>query len=62
GGIFQLLILLIPGSNSSNRYGAPPPANSTAVKVLFWLWIIFLLSGSALAILGGGFMADLSQL
>ena len=60
GSIFQLLILLLPGSKGNNRYGAAPPANSTAVKVLFWLWVIFLLSGLLLAVLGG-FMAGVSQ-
>ena len=40
GSIFQLLISVMPGSKDSNRYGAPPPANSTAVKVLFWIWEI----------------------
>lgn len=60
GSIFQLLILVLPGSSSSNRYGAPPPANSTAIKVLFWLWVIFLLSAVLLAVLGG-FIAGFSQ-
>lgn len=60
GSIFQLLILLLPGSKGSNRYGVPPPANSTAIQVLFWLWILFILSALLLAILGG-FMTDISQ-
>lgn len=39
GSIFQLLMYVMPGSKSSNMYGAPPPANSTAVQVLFWIWV-----------------------
>ena len=31
--------LLVPGSNAPNRHGAPPPPNSTGVKVLFWIGI-----------------------
>ncbi|MFI8483373.1 DUF805 domain-containing protein [Pseudomonas sp. NPDC078700] len=34
GSVFSLLILCVPGTNGPNRYGPPPPANSTAVKVL----------------------------
>lgn len=34
GSIFNLIILLIPGSKGPNRFGPPPPENSRAVKVL----------------------------
>lgn len=39
GGVFSLLLFIIPGSTEANRYGPPPPPNSTAVKVLAWLWL-----------------------
>jgi uncharacterized membrane protein YhaH (DUF805 family) len=42
GSFFPLLLLLMPGTNVANRYGAPPPPNSTAVKVLSSLWIVLI--------------------
>ncbi len=39
GNIFQLLITVMPGTKGSNLYGAAPPENSTAVKVLFGIWV-----------------------
>lgn len=42
GSIFQLLIFVMPGSQGSNRFGAAPPENSQAVKVLFWVWVAFI--------------------
>ena len=53
GSIFQILIFVLPGSQGSNRYGAPAPANSTAVKVLFWIWIALMLSGFVIGIVSG---------
>ena len=60
GSIFQLLISVMPGSKDSNRYGAPPPANSTAVKVLFWIWVVLFVSGFVLGIVSGMLGAILS--
>ena len=40
-----LVFWFIPGTEGSNNYGPPPPPNSGAVKVLFWLMIIFLVLG-----------------
>lgn len=40
-----LVFWFIPGSEDGNNYGPPPPPNSGAVKVLFWLMIIFLVLG-----------------
>ncbi len=37
--IFPLLLLALPGNAGANQYGAPPPRNSTAVKVLASLWL-----------------------
>jgi uncharacterized membrane protein YhaH (DUF805 family) len=38
--VFALLMLVIPGTTGSNRFGPPPPPNSTAVKILAWLWLV----------------------
>lgn len=40
GSFFPLLLVLMPGNQTANRYGAPPPPNSTAVKVLSSLWVV----------------------
>ena len=40
GSVFSLIMLVVPGSNVANRFGPPPPPNSTAVKVLSALWLL----------------------
>ncbi|QQX58372.1 DUF805 domain-containing protein [Pseudomonas chlororaphis] len=47
--VFPLLLSVLPGNTGANRYGAPPPPNSGAVKGLAALWIIVLL----LSFIGG---------
>lgn len=42
GSIFPLVLMVSPGSNVANRYGAPPPPNTTAVKVLSWMWVVLI--------------------
>ncbi|SEC93780.1 Uncharacterized membrane protein YhaH, DUF805 family [Pseudomonas mohnii] len=42
GSFFPLLLVVLPGSVVANRYGAPPPPNSTAVKVLSSLWLVLI--------------------
>ncbi|NBF05225.1 DUF805 domain-containing protein [Pseudomonas sp. Fl5BN2] len=42
GGIFPLILVVSPGSNVANRYGPPPPPNTTAVKVLSWMWLVLI--------------------
>ncbi|MGE1174671.1 DUF805 domain-containing protein [Pseudomonas sp. BW7P1] len=42
GSFFPLVIMVVPGNDGANRYGPPPPPNSTAVKVLCSLWIVFI--------------------
>ncbi|SDT56477.1 DUF805 domain-containing protein [Pseudomonas granadensis] len=49
GSFFPLVIMVVPGNTGANRYGPPPPPNSTAVKVLCSLWIVFF----ALLFVGG---------
>lgn len=41
GGLFPILLAVLPGNAAANQYGAPPPANTTAVKVLCALWLVF---------------------
>ena len=48
GSFFSLLLVVLPGAGVANRYGAPPPPNSTAVKVLSSLWLVLI----ALMIIG----------
>lgn len=52
--VFWLLMLVVPGSQGANRFGSPPPANSTAVKILAGLFLALLL-GSLLTLFLGGF-------
>ena len=40
--VFPILLLVLPGNAGANQYGAPPPRNSTAVKVLATLWLAFI--------------------
>ncbi|WDG81831.1 DUF805 domain-containing protein [Pseudomonas chlororaphis] len=47
--VFPLLLAVLPGNTGANRYGAPPPPNSGAVKGLAALWIIVL----PLSLIGG---------
>ena len=40
--VFPILLLVWPGNAGANQYGAPPPPNSTAVKILASLWLAFI--------------------
>ncbi|WP_260962108.1 DUF805 domain-containing protein [Pseudomonas citri] len=42
GSVFPFVLIVAPGNNGANRYGPPPPPNSTAVKVLSWLWVVLI--------------------
>lgn len=53
GSVFPILIMVMPGNTGANRYGAPPPPNSTAVKVLSSLWLVLLALALVSAITGG---------
>ncbi len=57
GSLFSLVLLLMPGSKGGNRYGAPPPENSKAVKILAALWLVFV----ALGIIAAVVAPDLQQ-
>jgi uncharacterized membrane protein YhaH (DUF805 family) len=50
GSVFSLVIMLIPGSAGANRFGAPPPENTRAVKILAGLWILVPVIGILAAI------------
>jgi len=56
GSLFPFVIMVIPGTNIANRYGPPPPPNSTAVKVLSSLWVVFI-AIVFMAAVSGGFTA-----
>ncbi|UVL99175.1 DUF805 domain-containing protein [Pseudomonas atacamensis] len=53
GSFFPLVMMVVPGNTGANRYGPPPPPNSTAVKVLCSLWIVFFALIFAGGLLGG---------
>ncbi|HWH86564.1 MAG TPA: DUF805 domain-containing protein [Pseudomonas sp.] len=53
GSFFPLVMMVVPGNTGANRYGPPPPPNSTAVKVLCSLWIVFFALIFTGGILGG---------
>lgn len=42
GSIFPFVLIIAPGNDGPNRYGPPPPRNSTAVKVLASLWLVMI--------------------
>lgn len=46
---FSLYVALWPGSRGENNYGAPPPKNSLAVKVIFWAYITVVFVSGLLA-------------
>ena len=50
GGVFSLLMFIIPGSTAANRFGPPPPPNSRAVKVLALLWVAIIVIAIVAAI------------
>ncbi len=40
GSVFPFVMVLMPGNAGANAYGAPPPPNTRAVKVLSVLWLV----------------------
>jgi uncharacterized membrane protein YhaH (DUF805 family) len=61
GSVFALLMFLIPGSTEANRYGPPPPPNSTAVNVMASLCLILIVGGFLSAFLVPGYFAFLES-
>ncbi len=53
GSVFPFVVMAVPGNPGVNPYGPPAPPNSTAVKVLAWLWIVFLVLVFIAGLLGG---------
>lgn len=49
GSVFPFVIMAVPGNDTANRFGAPAPPNSTAVKILSALWLVFI----AILFIGG---------
>ncbi|MCS3471821.1 uncharacterized membrane protein YhaH (DUF805 family) [Pseudomonas sp. JUb42] len=53
GSVFPILLVVMPGNATANQYGPPPPPNSQAVKVLAWMWVVFLVVVIAAGVAGG---------
>lgn len=53
GSVFPFVVMAVPGNPGVNQYGPPAPPNSTAVKVLAWLWVAFLALVFIAGLLGG---------
>ncbi|WP_455921962.1 DUF805 domain-containing protein [Pseudomonas putida] len=51
--VFPIVMMAVPGNPGVNQYGPPAPPNSTAVKVLAWLWVAFLVLMIIAGVLGG---------
>jgi uncharacterized membrane protein YhaH (DUF805 family) len=51
--IFPILITVIPGNQGTNQYGPPAPPNTPAVKILAWLWVVFLVLMITVGVVGG---------
>lgn len=50
GSVFALLMLVVPGTQGANRYGAPPPPNSRGVIVMAWCALLVPIIGIVAAI------------
>lgn len=50
GSVFALIMLVVPGTADANRYGPPPPPNSTGAKVLAFTWLLVPILGILAAI------------
>ncbi|KAF1056636.1 MAG: Inner membrane protein YhaI [Pseudomonas delhiensis] len=37
--VLAVMLLFVPGNESTNRFGPPPPPNSGGVKLLAWSWL-----------------------
>lgn len=53
GSFFPFVMLLMPGNATTNAYGAPPPPNTRAVKVLCGLWLVVIVLFIALTAFTG---------
>jgi uncharacterized membrane protein YhaH (DUF805 family) len=40
GSVFLLLLVVIPGNKTANRYGPLPPPNNRGVKIVACLWLL----------------------
>lgn len=53
GSLFPFVLMFCPGNSGANQYGAPPPPNSTAVKVLAVLSVVSGVIFGVVAVTGG---------
>ena len=53
GSFFPFVMVLMPGNAGVNAYGAPPPPNTQAVKVLSGLWLVVIILFILLTVFSG---------
>ncbi|CAK9892578.1 MULTISPECIES: DUF805 domain-containing protein [Pseudomonas] len=54
GNFLLLVLVLMPGTRGSNRFGPPPAPNNNAVVILAWLWLVLLAGVAYLAAIRPG--------
>lgn len=60
--VFGLVMLFMPGNKDANRFGAPPPPNSQAVKVIATVAVVlYVLSTLLYVTYFGAMMASLNE-
>ncbi len=57
--LVPLIFMILPGTDGPNRYGKPPPPNSTGVKVLAALFLVMIVLGVVAAVAIPSFLAAL---
>ena len=50
GTLFPFVMMLIPGNDGANRFGAPQPPNTRGVKILAAVWLLVPVVGAVAAI------------
>lgn len=53
GSVFPILMVVMPGNTGPNQYGPPAPPNSRGVKVMAWLWVLFIVLVIIAGVAGG---------
>jgi len=53
GGFFSLLLMVVPGNREANKFGPPAPPDTSGVRILSALWIVFLALIFVGALMGG---------
>lgn len=53
GGFFSILLMVVPGNREPNKYGPPAPPNTSGIRILSALWMVFLVLIFVGVLLGG---------